>query len=425
MASYDNPFDLRRFASLASPQEQSPLPKAYRNVSFGSPEVGPIPRAQPAAPQQTPLQAALSRFTGTTAATDAYRQHLTELPQGGDYAPSKWRRLGAALTAGAGTMARNPKALEVAEGMRDAPFKNALTNWQLKGAGLKEQADMEATNTKGQLAYIESLRKQANEDEDNRRQNALAESTITANAAKIANYENQGWTKDYGPDGTILMIKGNKIIDTGIKSAKSTDITNDATRLRYEGTRVGNDTERTRQGGERVKQGWQNVAQGWAGVGQRQEGLGIEHERVGLAREGLTDTQKRTGIMQKDSDVRTANAGTSYSAPGSNDEAEAVAARRIARTNPAYAKYLDDKGFIKVPADYPESNWYNPGSWMNEAAPTTATDPTFKAFTDAVEAEKQKIIGTRRPGAYQRPGDGYQLDQRGNAPLDFNLLAPK
>ena len=72
------------------------------------------------------------------------------MPDPSAFAPSKWRRLGAALTAGAALFGKDPQnAMALGSEVRDAPLKFALNTWQLKGAGLKEQADIRTTGCQG------------------------------------------------------------------------------------------------------------------------------------------------------------------------------------------------------------------------------------------------------------------------------------
>ena len=81
------------------------------------------------------------------------------MPKPEDYAPSKWRRLGAALTAGAASFGRDPgNAMALGSEVRDAPLKSAVGSWQLKGAGLKEQADIEAQDIETQRDYVKAMR---------------------------------------------------------------------------------------------------------------------------------------------------------------------------------------------------------------------------------------------------------------------------
>jgi len=330
-------------------------------------------------------------------ATEAYRSHLADLPQAADYAPSKWRRLGAALSAGAASLAGNPKAMELGEGMRDAPFKGALTNWQLKGAGLKEQADMEATDQKGRYEMVKQYRDYLDKKADNERADLLAKSTIEANDARIANYQNQGWTKDYSPTGTILMIKGNQIVDTGIPSAKTTDIQNDATRIG--------------QGQQGI-----DISRGHLGVAQGQLGVAQGNLANSINQTGIAGFNAQTGRMnaitgQVESGARIAGAGNNQMSADQIYKAQALATQEVLASNPEWKGWVKEDGTVKGPNDY---TWSSP--------PTDAT-PGYTAFKTAVANAQQKYLGMRPPGSYvpqyQTPGlppvgppDGATLNPR-------------
>ena len=59
--------------------------------------------------------------------------------------------------------------MALGEEIRDAPLRGALDSWKLKGAGLKEQADMEATDTKGQLERFKQILDYKDKMADNKR----------------------------------------------------------------------------------------------------------------------------------------------------------------------------------------------------------------------------------------------------------------
>ena len=371
----ENPFDLRRFAKIGSPEPVNPLAKAYRGVTFGPTMVGAQDIAGAmAGPQQAedPYVAALSRM-GSNRATDAYRSHLSELPKQADYAPSKTRRLGAALTALAGSFGKTPQnAMALGEQVRDAPYRGALESWQLKGAGLKEQAGLEAADQAQQIARMKQILDYKDKQTDNERLDRAQRATEQYQRDTIAARLQQGWKQDYGPNGEILLINPvtHEITNTGIQSAKTTELGN-------AGRVVGQGDRRLDQGdvSNRIAAG--NLGANWARVG-------LEGQRVGIA--------------QQSADATTQNAATNAAnsgivAPGANDAAQTSAARTVATKHPEFAKYLDDKGFLKLPGDY-GNDWTMSG--RVPAAPDPATDDNYRAFLGMVEAEKQRVLNTRR-----------------------------
>jgi len=80
-------------------------------------------------------------------ARTAYEQAVQDSPQGQDYAPSKWRRLAAALGGAAGGFAAGPaQGLGVAENINTAPYRTALDSYEQRISGLGEAANLEASD---------------------------------------------------------------------------------------------------------------------------------------------------------------------------------------------------------------------------------------------------------------------------------------
>lgn len=393
----DNPFDLRRYASIASPQQQSPLPKAYRNISFDNPQL----RGQTAEPVSSdarevedPFMSAINRMRGGKA-TEAYRSHLSDLPNQSNYQPSKWRRLGAALTAGAASFGKDPQnALALGEQVRDARYRGALENWQLKGAGLKEQAGIEAVDQTAQLARMKQMLDYKNTQADNERLDRAQRATERYQQDTIEARKAQGW-KDYNDENGHLIIYNPT---TGEKqdmgpSAKTTELGNAAQGMRYRERELGQGDRRIGLEGQRV---------------------GLEGERVRQGERGLGLEERRTAATEKNATTSAANAeNRNYVAPGTGDAAEASAARTIVAKHPEFGQYLDDKGLIKLPADYAVP-WYKRGDGK---PPDPATDDNYRAFLGMVEAEKNRVLNTRRPGSPTLPPPDGTI----SAPMRFNF----
>lgn len=369
MGLYDNPFDMRRFGQIIGNQnEPSGLMKAYRGVSFGSPTVDAEGASGAAAPSRTqqaddPIMAALSRLKGGQA-TDAYRAHIANLPQPGDYQPSKWRRLGAALTAGAASFGKQPQnAVALGEQIRDAPLRGALDTWKLKGAGLKEQADLEAQDVKGGLETVKQMREYLQKQKENEIAAANSQSQIAYRNAQIENFKSQGWHETYDPQGNLILMKPGEAPRNMGPSIKSTELglqqgaaARDEKRVGYEGERVGLDRQRVGLEGQRV---------------------GLEKERVGIA-------GKQLGLNERNTKVNETNRGASWISPDSQNDAKTMALNTVLEKNPDWKNWVDKDG-IRAPSSY----WgtYNPSN-----------DPNYKTFLAAVDAEEQRILNRRHPG---------------------------
>lgn len=76
--------------------------------------------------------------------TERYNQYLESQPSEADYNPSKKRRLGAALLGGALGATGNPQAgISVGTNIVDAPFEDALSDWERKRLPLQNAATSE------------------------------------------------------------------------------------------------------------------------------------------------------------------------------------------------------------------------------------------------------------------------------------------
>jgi hypothetical protein len=366
MASYmdsivgGNPFDYRRLGGILqgqAPTRPSLMPQNPWADSIN--RVQPPPPTQPAQ-SQDPLLQMLQRMQGGQA-TQAYRQHVGNMPDPQDYAASKTRRLGSALTAAAASFGRDPQnAMNLGAEIRDAPLKSAVTQWQMKGAGLKEQADLESQDVQGQIKYLTAVRQMEKDKQDQliAQQNA---DTAAANAAstrlyregQIKNYEAQNWTQTTSPTGDIIMVKpGYKPVNMGPS---------------IETTRIGERAEQ--RGFEKQRLG---IAQGQLGVAQGQ---------LGVAGRNATNQEKRTGILQQNADTAKSRLGNvGFVSPSAQISAKALAVRNVVQNNPGFAQWVDEEGVVIQP---------------------TAADlnsPKYKRFKAALEAEENLILSRKQTG---------------------------
>lgn len=370
---YDNPFDTRRFFNIASPQPVNPLPRAYRGVTFAPTMIGRQDFEQPKTDEgrmlEDPLISAMSRVGGK--ALDAYRNHLDVMPRPEDYAPSRWRRLGAALTAGAASFGRDPKnALALGEEVRDAPYKGALESWQLKGAGLKEQAGLEQADQTAQIARLKQIYDMQDKRADNERLDRAQRATETYQQERINIMRQQGWKDTFGPNGELILYNPttHESINTGMPTSKTTEL--------------GNANRALGQGDERVRQGWANVNLG-------QQNVGLRGQEVGISGYNATTGRMNAETAQRESQGRILGMGNNQVSPSEQFAAEGLAIRNALKINPDWSNWVNNDGTIKRPDQF----------WMHDPR----NDPNYKTFLETVENEKRKIMGTRPPGSYNNP----------------------
>jgi len=376
-----NAFDIRRLGQIFSGQQDSPLLKAYRGVSFGPTNTGSQAASTPdqaISNDQDPVMAALSRI-GNGHATDAYRAHLAQLPNAADYAPSKWRRLGAALTAGAGSFGRQPQnAMNLGEQIRDAPLRGALESWQRKGVGLKAQADMEADDVNGKLDTVKQMREYLQKNIENKRADDAAEVNKKYREAQINNLEAGGWEKLYDQEGNTIYYNP--------KTGERRNLgPSDKTAEIGQRNRGLNQTDRSLgQGDERIKQGAAGVQQGWKRVEQAERGLGLQERSVATGEKNATTAATSATSLAE-------NRG--FLAPQTNDAATTIATRNIVTKYPQFKGWVNDQGMIRLPGEYSHGNFFGYG---DEDVPDPKTTPNYQTFLDLVEAERQKVISAKR-----------------------------
>lgn len=348
----NNPFALRRFGNIFGGGQQNQGLGGFRDYGFLKADEPADPVMNARTSQTTdPYGPYVNPYRGQAA--EAYRSHLAAMPDQADYQPSKTRRLGAALTAAAAAFGRNPNAAEMGANVRDANYRGAMNEWGLKGAGLKEQASIEAQDVKGQLDYAKFVREQAQKDREHELNVRKAESDIANNqslanyrTAQIENLKQQGWKEMYSPKGELIYV-------------------NPAT-------------------GER-----------------RSFGMSFKGTELGLDLDRLADQQARTQYMGQN--AQTYARGVDASIDRANQQgyigaeeqfkADASAVMNVLKAHPEWKGWVKGGNQVKGPGDY----------WGS--APTQQT-PGYKEFLAAVEAEKRRILNQRRSGGVPMPPGG-------------------
>lgn len=140
-------------------------------------------------PIQEP-QSPVFDFNYETPALDAYQKHVSALPDYNNYKPSALRRIAGALGGFSTGWTKGPSAgFDVAEKIVQAPYNNALTQWQRQGQGLASAAQAEAASGKNEanrqsalMKYYGTLntnnnRREMNTENNNTKQTIAAQKT--------------------------------------------------------------------------------------------------------------------------------------------------------------------------------------------------------------------------------------------------------
>jgi len=403
MPREDNAFNMRRFANIFSPQQEDPLMGAYRKIDFNRGQTAPNPISGPTSEEadNDPISLALKRMQGGQASA-AYREHIGKLPTQEQYAPSRGRRLAGALIAGAASFNDLKSGMALGEKVTNAPYRNALEGWQMKGAGLKEQADIEKDDATSQLNYVKAVRQQQVDAENqalNRRKVDIdefgANTTRAYREAQIRDMATKGYTHRVGADGNEEMVK---VMEDGTvdRIGLGPSLAGRTQADRERGTNIQAFGAETSRGQLGVAQG--NLNQRGLEFGQRQ----AQDEIANAARD------RQLNISQQNADQSGMNAGSAgFVNAGENFTANAMAAQEVARTNPKFAGWsLDEQGQPRHSSD-----WFG----------TNAPDDTAREYLAAIEARKQEILRTRRPVGAAPRNNPTTPTQR---PIKFGDLPP-
>lgn len=391
MPREDNAFNMRRFANMFSgggrEDPNSPFVNAARRFSLAPERSVSItqPEAEQVQDETDPIMSALSKLRGGQAA-NAYREHISKMPTQQEYAPSKTRRFGGALAAAAGAFNDPKMGAAIGEQIIGAPYRNALEGWQMKGAGLKEQANIESSDVKSQLEYVKAIRqaqldaKKYGLDERNVAATELrAQTDVARQKAQEDNYARQGWTFYDTADG--MRVGDNTT--TGEHKIFGPSLAGRTAANAERGTNIAG----------------YNAETGRIQAGTAQANLGMRGQEFGFAQE-----MGRGNLAARQEGLRQSgmNAGSAGFVPaGEQYGAEAMATAEALKQNPDWKGWVDDQGLVKKPGAY----------W---GSGPSGSDPNYQQFLDAVETAKQRILGTRRPGIGAAPGRV--------GPINFNDL---
>jgi len=408
MARDDNAFNMRRFANIFSggPQ-QDPLMNAYRKVDFNrpQPQQAPPQMTPQAAPQTDPFAQALERMRGGQA-SNAYREHIGKMPTQEQYAPSQTRRIGGALAAAAGAF-NDPRAgAAIGEQIIGAPYRNALESWQMKGAGLKEQADIESQDVKSQIEYIKRIQEQQQQERQERRDirrldidEMRARTDQTYRQAMIDNMATQGWQSMVGADGNRILYKPGEPTQNL-------------------GPDIAGRTAANAERGTNIRAGQLGVAQGNLGVAQANLGMRGQEFNYRQGQDAILNQDRALGrdIQQQNTDISRQNAGAAgYVNAGEVFTANALAAQEVSRANSKFNDWtLDDNGRPARPGTLYGTNPVDPNS------------ADAKEYLRLVEEAKGNILRTRRPGVGNVPGRVARpnMGGMGQGPIKFGDLPP-
>jgi hypothetical protein len=404
----NNPFISRRIGNIfggPGQDPESPFIQAGRKFKFDSPPVQPVNSKGPTSEEASndPLSLAMKRLQGGQASS-AYREHIGMMPKQEDYAPSRGRRLGGALAAAAAAY-KNPQAgAAIGEQIVGAPYRNAVESWQMKGAGLKEQADIESQDVKSQIEYIKRIQEQQQKQREydlNVRKVDIDEEQANTNRqyrqAQIEDMKDNGWKEDHDPQGNLILYHPDG-------------------RMRNMGPTIAGRQQADRERGTDATVYNAQTSRGQLGVAQGNLGMRGQEFNYKMGQDAITNRQadQRIGISQQTADQAGMNAGSAgYVNAGENFTANAMAAQEVARTDPRFAGWsLDEQGMPR-----------KPGNWWG----TNAVDPTeAKDYLAAIETARQNILKTRRPGVGAVPGrvQPPNLGGMGQGPIKFGDLQP-
>lgn len=130
-------------------------PNPYGHVDFGASTAGSS-MSQPA-DDFSSYRRSLDELYGEGPALKQYQDYLTKAPVREQYQPSKLRRIGAAIAGGLTGLSDPRAGIAVARQTVDAPYRDAVEDWQMKGAGLRAAADIEAQRDAKRQGYFKAI----------------------------------------------------------------------------------------------------------------------------------------------------------------------------------------------------------------------------------------------------------------------------
>lgn len=156
---YVNPFLARRQQNVFAPN--APTPSRTRFGADLTPTFDAGSVTTPGTPEKDDeryYNDISSLMSNVGPGIQAYRQHLSQMPNRDDYRPSKWDRVTAGL-AGMSAGMRNPgEGIRVARDINSQPWQNAMEDYAVQGSGLKERASMEQDELNSKLRALQQAR---------------------------------------------------------------------------------------------------------------------------------------------------------------------------------------------------------------------------------------------------------------------------
>lgn len=304
----------------------------HRSLLGGNPsQVGSDTTGRPSTPRPMRgddryLQDMLDIQNNVGPATKAYREHVGNVPLRENFAPSKWRRLAAAL--GAGAIAyEDPRAgIVAAEEFKNRPYNQAVESYKLKGDVLGEQADIEQAESNAKLRALQQARAlglKYDEFELKRRETEakMRNDQTTAEAAMMrarAYAEAQGkpnWVPQLQQDGSVIMINP--------KNPK-----------------------------EFMKVPGQSVAAGQLGVARTNAATAAGNLRESVRRTNINRDLRQGDQRIRMHDIDTRGSRSNEDTPREQLDAEYMASRQM-MSDPLFADYIsfDDDGNLVMAQD--------------------------------------------------------------------------
>lgn len=136
-------------------------------------------------------------------ARERFKQVLSEQPETGDYEPSLWRRIAAAVGAGAAEYGRQGSGMQVGETIREAPLRKADKRWQRQATAAQRAAQLEKEEFEmGQAAARGQRETKESEAEIKLREAQLKEAQSDKKIDEYVNKANQRVLVFQRADGT-------------------------------------------------------------------------------------------------------------------------------------------------------------------------------------------------------------------------------
>lgn len=280
------------------------------------------------------------------------------LPKREEYNPGFGGKLAAALSGFAAGFGNPAMAYKVASEQREAPYRRALEDFSIDKEMLGEEAELERydranriSGAKAELEAIDDMLTQQRQFQDSLSQKALRE-------AQIGNYGSLATDRDrrFGLDTDKFQF------ETNVKFPWQ---------QKYQSSQLD------------IGRGNLDVARGNLGMRGREFERGVQNDEFDRFHKDRT-----FGLSEKRADAYTDYLGRGRSTPSPAAQARArqIAANELISLNPAYKKFIDEKGQYKSTSRIGESfrgPSYNP------------EDETFKNFKQEFEDRVNEILGIR------------------------------